>query len=87
MVGISKFMFAIIIMVGYLCAAVGVLIYEAFLKQTEVRTILFWNVILGIVSSALMYCFAMRWNLEVGISDYMFIFFGDVVLGTVATAF
>mmetsp|Transcript_30065 Transcript_30065/g.45945 ORF Transcript_30065/g.45945 Transcript_30065/m.45945 type:complete len:81 (-) Transcript_30065:325-567(-) len=80
-------MFAIIVLVGYACAAIGVLIYEKFLKEWETRDILFWNVILTIVSTFLMYCFVMRWNLEVGISDYCFIFCGDVFMGAIATAF
>jgi Na+/melibiose symporter-like transporter len=86
-IGVSKFMFAMITLIGSICSIVGVLLYEAFLKTTEVRTILIWNVALAVLASWLNYCFAMRWNLEVGISDYAFILFTDVVFGAITTAF
>ena len=65
----------------------GVIIYEQFLKTTEVRTVLFFNVIINIVGSFLSYSFAMRWNLSWGISDYFFLFTTDVVFGAVSMAF
>lgn len=61
--------------------------YENFLKETEVRIVIAYNVGLGCVGSFLNYCFAMRWNLEVGVSDYFFIIFTDVVFGAISTAF
>jgi uncharacterized membrane protein YeaQ/YmgE (transglycosylase-associated protein family) len=46
-----------------------------------------WNVVLGIIGSFLNYCFAMRWNVAIGISDYFFLIFTDVVFGAISTAF
>jgi len=86
-IGVSKFMFAMITLIGSICSVIGVLLYEAFLKETEVRTVLAWNVALAVLAAWLNYCFAMRWNLEVGISDYFFIIFTDVVFGAITTAF
>jgi len=86
-VGVSKFMFAMITLIGQVCSIIGVVIYELALKEVEVRTVLFWNVVLGIIGSFLNYCFAMRWNLAWGISDYAFIIFTDVVFGAITTAF
>lgn len=86
-IGVSKFMFAIITLIGSICSVIGVLLYEAFLKETEVRLVLAWNVALAVLAAWLNYCFAMRWNLEVGISDYCFILFTDVVFGAISTAF
>mmetsp|Transcript_1696 Transcript_1696/g.2992 ORF Transcript_1696/g.2992 Transcript_1696/m.2992 type:complete len:173 (-) Transcript_1696:582-1100(-) len=44
-IGVSKFMFAMITLIGQICSVIGVMLYEKFLKETEVRTVLFWNVI------------------------------------------
>jgi len=65
----------------------GVVIYQQWLREVEVRTILFWNVIINIIGAWLNYMFAMRWNLSMGISDYVFIIFSDVVFGALSTAF
>mmetsp|Transcript_4054 Transcript_4054/g.6067 ORF Transcript_4054/g.6067 Transcript_4054/m.6067 type:complete len:136 (+) Transcript_4054:465-872(+) len=80
-------MFAMITLIGQVCAVIGVVLYEKFLKETEVRSVLFWNVILAIVGAGLSYCFAMRWNLEIGISDIFFLVFTDVVFGAIAVSF
>ena len=86
-IGVSKFMFAMIVLIGQICSVIGVILYEQFLKEVEVRTVLFWNVILTIIGAWLNYCFAMRWNLAIGIPDYCFLIFTDVVFGAIATAF
>jgi len=86
-IGVSKFMFAMIALIGQVCSLIGVVIYEAFLKETEVRTVIMWNVIFGIFGSGLQVCFAMRWNLECGIDDYVFLIFTDVVFGAIALSF
>ena len=46
-----------------------------------------WNVILGIIGAWFNYMLAMRWNLEMGINDYAFIIFTDVVFGAFSTSF
>jgi hypothetical protein len=46
-----------------------------------------WNVIFAIIGAWLQYCFAMRWNLELGINDYVLLIFTDVVFGAIAMAF
>lgn len=62
-VGLSKFMFAMVALIGQVCSVIGVIIYEKWLKTKEVRTVIMWNVILGIIGAWLNYMFAMRWNL------------------------
>lgn len=57
------------------------------MKRVEVRTILFFNVCIGILGAFLAYAFAMRWNLSCGINDLAFLFFTNVVFGTVSIAF
>ena len=55
-VGVSKFMFAMIALIGQVCSIIGVLIYENFLKKTEVRTVIMWNVILGVIGDGFNIC-------------------------------
>jgi len=86
-IGISKFMFAMITLIGQVCSVIGVIIYTMFLRKVEVRWVLFWNVVINVIGSFLNYCFAMRWNLEWGVSDMTFIIFSDVVFGALSTAF
>lgn len=74
-------------LIGQVCQVIGVIIYEQFLKNVEVRTVIFWNVILSIVGAFLTYAFAMRWNKDCGISDYFFLIFTDVVFGAIQMAF
>ena len=52
-VGVSKFMFAMISLLGQVVAVIGVLIFNAFLKMVETRTLLFWNVTINIVAATL----------------------------------
>ena len=86
-IGVSKFMFAMITLIGQVCALIGVLIYENFLKESEVRTVIMFNVIFGILGAWFNYMLAMRWNLEMGISDYAFLIFTDVVFGAISLSF
>jgi Na+/melibiose symporter-like transporter len=86
-IGLNKFMFAMITLIGQLCSCVGVVIYGAFLRKIEVRWVLFWNCVFNVVGSFLNYAFAMRWNLAWGMSDMSFIIFSDVVTGALNTAF
>jgi len=86
-IGISKFMFAMITLIGQVCSVIGVIIYTMFLRKVEVRWVLFWNCVINVIGSFLNYAFAMRWNLTWGISDMAFIIFSDVVFGALSTAF
>ena len=81
-IGVSKFMFAMITLMGCVCFIIAVIVYAMFLKETEVRLVLFWNASLAIGRAFINYCFAMRWNLEVGIDDYYLVIFSDVVYGS-----
>ena len=86
-IGISKFFYAMLNMLGNICQVAGVLIYEQWLKNIEVRTVVFINIFFSIISRFFNYCFAMRWNVQAHISDYFFLIFTDVVFGSLQTAF
>jgi len=84
---VSKFVFAMIVLVSQVMSVVSILIYQAFLRKTEVRTVLFYNVFINITGAFLAFSFAMRWNLAWGINDIVFLFFTDIVFGAVGMAF
>ena len=86
-IGINKFMFAMIQLIGQVCSCFGVVIYGVFLRRIEVRWVLFWYNVINVIGSFLNYAFAMRWNLSWGIPDMYFIIFSDVVFGALTTAF
>ena len=48
-IGISRFMFVMIFLAGYLCGLFGVLVYQSFFKAYEIRTMLLLSVIANVV--------------------------------------
>ena len=46
-----------------------------------------WATFVSIFANFFSYCFVMRWNLKIGISDIYFMIFDDVVLHTLMLAF
>jgi hypothetical protein len=82
-IGVSKFMFAMIALVGQVFSIVGVVIYERCLKTIEVRFVVMIGVGVRIIGAFCAYAFAMRWNLAIGMSDYVFLFLTDVVFASV----
>lgn len=57
----------------------GVLIYNQFLKEYEMRTLLYWVNGLGVVLGLVDLWQVKRYNLEYGISDYKLICFGTIL--------
>lgn len=86
-VGLNKFMFAMIQLIGQIFSVIGVVIYGAFLRKVEVRWVLFWNCVITVISNFFNYAFAKRWNLDWGFSDMEFIIFSDVITNALNTAF
>jgi Na+/melibiose symporter-like transporter len=84
-IGISKFMFALLVLIGQICHIIGALVYKSFFRSTDTRTMVLFAMISGVTSTFLNYCFAKRWNKEWGISDLFFLLFTDVVFSVVGT--
>lgn len=84
-IGISKFMFALLVLIANVCHIIGALLYKAFCRNVETRWMILGAMITLIVSTFLNFCFAKRWNLEIGISDMVFLLFTDIVFGVVGT--
>lgn len=83
---ISKFQFAMFGVISRACHVLGTIYYKCYLKDTETRTIIFYSTALSVVSSFIHLAFAMRWNLQIGVSDIVFIVFTDVVFGCLSLA-
>ena len=83
---ITKFQFAMFGLISRACHVVGSVFYKNYMKDTETRTIIFYATVVGVISSFIHFCFAMRWNLRIGVSDIIFIIFTDVVFGCLALA-
>ena len=84
---LSKFMFALLILVAQVCVIIGALIYKAFCRGVETRTMVLVAMIINSVGIFLAFIFAKRWNLDMGIDDIFFLFFSDVVISVLATVF
>ena len=55
---ISKFMFSLLVLIGQICHIFGALIYKAFCRNVETRTMVMISLITTVISNFLNYCFA-----------------------------
>ena len=72
--------------ISKICHILGTMYYKAYLKDTETRTVIYYSTIMCVFSTGLKFCFANRWNLQVGVSDIVFLIFTDVVFGCLVLA-
>jgi hypothetical protein len=85
-VKLSKFQYSMLGLVGQVTGIFGTMMYEQLLKDIEVRTIMFWSTLFGVISSFSQFAFASRWNTVVGIPDIAFILMTDTVFGVISLA-
>lgn len=85
-VKISKFQYSMLGVVGSFTSVFGTMYYEKYLKDIEVRTVLYWSTCVSIVSSACSVIFAMRWNVYMHINDIVFIVLTDTIFGVISLA-
>jgi len=50
-IGISKLMFSVLVLTGQLSHIVGALVYKAFCRNVEARTMVLWSIITTIISN------------------------------------
>lgn len=72
--------------IGQITGIFGTMYYENYLKDIEVRTVLYYSTIVSCVSSVFSYAFAMRWNLLIGIPDMAWILCTDTIFGVISLA-
>ena len=84
-VGISKFMFALLVLIAQICHVIGALVYKAWCRGVDTRCMVLAAFIVGSTSAFFQVIFSKRWNLEWGIPDMAFLLFTDVVSEVVST--
>jgi MFS family permease len=72
--------------IGQFTGILGTMYYEKSLKDFEVRTMIYWSTVISIISGFASYAFANRWNLDMHISDIVFIVFTDTIFGVISQA-
>lgn len=82
---ISKFVFALLVLLGQICHIIGALIYKAWCRNIDTRWMIFFAMLVGILGAFLNFAFSKRWNLDWGIPDMVFLIFTDTVFSTVST--
>jgi len=82
---ISKLIFALLILIGAICSIIGALIYKSFFRAVDTFWMILAAMIAGVIGAFLIFVFAKRWNLEIGIPDIYFLFFTDVVISIIIT--
>ena len=83
---ITKFQFAMFGVISKACHIAGTMYYKAFLKDVETRTVILWSTTICVFSTFTHWALAMRWNIQLGISDIVFIIFTNVVFGSLILA-
>jgi hypothetical protein len=83
----SKFTVSMLTLLGFVTLLTGTMAYERWLKGYEVRKLMRWNIMIGIVGTMICLVFAMRLNLVIGISDIVFVIVSSIITDTLSTAF
>ena len=84
-IGISKFLFAVLVLVGQICHVLGALLYKAFCRNVDTRWMVFWAILANVFATFANFAFAKRWNKNCNINDIVFLFFTDVVFNVIQT--
>ena len=83
-VEISKFTYALLNFLGYICLFVGVILYKNCLYEFEYRMLFLIAIIIGLTLAPISFTYVMRWNVSWGIPDLALIIPCEI-LGDIAT--
>jgi len=72
--------------IGQVTSILGVQFYSDYLKDVEVRKVMYWSTVCSIISSLSQVAFAMRLNVAIGINDIVFIVLTDTIFGVISLA-
>ena len=64
----------------------GAVMYQRYLKDIEIKTLLNWSLISWSCSAFCQHVFAKRWNTLIGINDFVFVMLTDTFLGAISVA-
>jgi len=85
--GFTQFTYSMLALVGSFSFLIGIILYNAFFKDTDVRKLLFAAILIGFVGSIFSLMFVLRLNIAWGISDIAFVMFTGIITDTFALAF
>lgn len=86
-VGISKFSYSMLTVLGFACLFIGTLIYKAYFKGSEYRSLIMMDALISILLAPISFIFVLRLNVQWGIPDMFLIIFTDVVSEIVSQCF
>lgn len=73
-------MFAFLKFLAKIGHVFGSMMYMAFFRDVETRSMVFFAIILSIFSCFMSYALAERWNLQIGVPDLVMLILSDAVL-------
>ena len=86
-VGISKFTYSMLTVLGFACLLVGTQLFNKYFKAWEYRSLIMMDAVISIVLAPLTFVFVLRLNIDWGIPDMALIIFTDTVSEIVSQCF
>ena len=86
-VGISKFSYSMLTVLGFACLFVGTMIYKKYFMEAEYRRLIMMDALISIILAPISFIFVLRLNVQWGIPDMALIIFTDVVSEIVSQCF
>jgi len=84
----SKFTFSLLNLLSFLSLFAGILLYNKFFKNFEIRTMLQMSIVFGLIGCTGGLVLVYRWNVDyLGVSDLAFVVVTSMLSGTFALAF
>ena len=84
--GISDTQYGVLVSLSTVSMLLGIAMYQAFLRQYEMRTLQYVSIVLGLFSNTIDLLQFNRVNIKWGISDMVMLSFGSVVINSVSFA-
>lgn len=81
-VKVSKTTIAMLGVIGFFCVIIGSLMFNSFFKNSEIRTLSLYAIVVSILFFPLNWLFVTRTNVAYGLPDMFVIIFTDVVSDT-----
>ena len=83
---ITKVQYSLLATFGSFTGLIGVIIYEKFCKDIEVRQIVWFSIVMSCLSGFCDFGLAKRWNLALGISDLAYLYTTSIFFGIIGNA-
>ena len=78
-VGISKFTYSMLTVLGYVCLLLGTQVFNKYFKESEYRNLIMAEAFLSIILAPASFIFVLRLNVAWGIPDMAIIIFTETV--------